>query len=514
MSDLPKPAGGHEAFLSSLSNAKRLWAFALRVSVLSHHQGLFGTADDSELSGLPKRVAEWLRQENKVAPPTVVFKEVLRESLKKINQLLDEHENFLEDKFRRIHHGMFVFIDKVDQGIRTLSRQAWIHVQAGLIEAAWDAMNANSHVKIYASTRQEAFFNYESDIKANLFGATTIIQYSEDDLSQLLDQLTLCYEGGKTFKEFVNFGVIRNRHCAFPEDSFRYLARHSLGRPRDLVILASELSRNQKALTEAAFRRIVEETSALVLAANVFEETRVFLDCLVEKSQRLGFLSLLPYNILTRQEVVQIFCKFNHCDPDSSAEIDPYADSLYHPFWELYSAGLLGVVLTESDGSKVQHFKQPHDLHDGTQTGLPNVDWYLIHPALNALIRKQRPGGYDVCHHIVVGHNYPWESYYSTLSAIDKALFGETDNELLVLAHGVLNEITAYLQEPPPGANAGGRMPPCPAWQALEGLSLKQRLTERQQFDLLALFEQLAGTCPVNNLDQPGHRLEGGGEDG
>jgi hypothetical protein len=369
-------------------------------------------------------------------------------------------------------------------------------------------MNANNHVKIYASTRQEAFFNYESDIKANLFGATTIIQYSDEDLSRLLDQLTQCYEGGKTFKEFVNLAAVRNRHCAFPEDSFRYLVRHSLGRPRDLVILASELSRNQKALTEAGFRRVVEETSASVLAANVFEETRVFLDCLGERSQRLGFLSLLPCNILTRQEVVQLFCRFNHCDPDNSAEVDPSADSLYHPFWELYSAGLLGFVETGSDGSKVQRFKQPHDLNEGTPTGLPNVAWYLIHPGLDALIRKQRPGSYNVCHHIVVGHNYPWESYYGTLSAIEKALYGETDDGLRDLAHSVLNDIIAYLHNPPAaGANADGSTPPCSVWRTPDGLSLKKRLTERQQLELLGLFEQLAGTCPVTPPIAP-HRAQ------
>ena len=38
-------------------------------------------------------------------------------------------------------------------------------------------MSANSHVKVFASIRQEAFVNYQSDIKANLFGATTLLGY-------------------------------------------------------------------------------------------------------------------------------------------------------------------------------------------------------------------------------------------------------------------------------------------------------------------------------------------------
>lgn len=492
MSDLPKPSASHEQFLASLLNTKRLWGFALRISALSHHPALISRDDAADLKKLPKRLADWL-QGSKVEP-TVAFKEVLRESVKKINQLIDQYENLLEDKFRRIHQPMFFFIDKVDQGIRSLPRQAWIYVQAGLFEAAWDAMNANNHVRIHASMRQEAFFNYESDIKTNLFGATTIIQYTDHDLSQLLDQLTDCYEGGKTFKELVNLSTIRNARCAIPEDSVRFLTRHSLGRPRDLVILASELSRNQRSLTEPAFRRIVEDTSASVLVANVFEEMRVFLDCLSDRSQRLGFLALLPHNILTRQEAITLYCKFNHCDPEGHADLDLNADNMYHPFWELYSAGLLGVVLTESDGRKVQWFKQPHDMNDGVQSGLPNVAWYLIHPALDALIRKQRPGTYHVCQHIVVGHNYPWDNHYGLLCHIENTLAGETDDEVRELAHTVLKDITAQLQSSEP--SHAGRPLPGPLAQSADAVKLKEHLTQRRQDDLWTTFEKLAGMMP------------------
>ena len=56
--------------------------------------------------------------------------------------------------------------------------------------------------------------------------------------------------------------------------------------------LASELSRNRNVLSEPAFRRIIHETSAKVLVANVFQEMRVFLDCLDDKEQRLRFFAM------------------------------------------------------------------------------------------------------------------------------------------------------------------------------------------------------------------------------
>ena len=51
-----------------------------------------------------------------------------------------------------------------------------VHMQAGMIEAAWDLMNTNRHIKIFATIREEAFASYESDIKTNLYGATSALR--------------------------------------------------------------------------------------------------------------------------------------------------------------------------------------------------------------------------------------------------------------------------------------------------------------------------------------------------
>jgi serine/threonine protein kinase len=442
MSDLPGQPAGHEAFLATLVNCKRLWAMALRISALSHHPALFGP-DDDEVKRLPRRLAGWLAGGQ--VEPTVVFKEVLGCTLKQINRLIDDNENFLEHKFRLIHSGMYFFIDKVDQGVRQLPRAAWIHVQAGLIEAAWDAMSANSHIKVYVSIRQEAFFNYESDIKANLFGATTILQYSDADLSRLLNQLTYCYEGGKTFKEMVNLQVVRRPQSAIPDDSLEYLKRYTLGRPRDLVILTRELSQHQGAMTETLYRKVIGETSATVLVANIFEEVRVFLNCLNDKQERQRFFALLPHNILTRQEAIQVYCAFNQLDADAFDHLGPDSEDLGHPFWELYSAGLLGVVVHDrEEGRVVQRFKQPRDLIDSSQSALPNVGFYLIHPALDALIARQRSAGdYNVFQHITVGHDCPWATYNATLYKIELCLFAHPDQEWATQVHDMLRTITA-----------------------------------------------------------------------
>lgn len=485
MSDVRSLSKTHDEFLSELVNAKRMWGFALRVSALSYHPSLFTANDADELALLPRRLRHWVQGAR--IEPTVVFKEMLGRSVREINRVIDETENFLDHKLRLVHSGTLFFIDKVDQGIRHLSRSGWVSVQAGLIEAAWDAMNTNSHIKVHATIRQEAFSNYESDIKANLYGATTMIQYSEDDLQRLLDQLTQCYEGSQSFKRFVNLNVVKHPHRAFPEDSFQYVRRHTLGRPRDLVIISSELSTQQSSLSEPVYRRLVNDTSAAVLVSNVFDEMRAFLDCLHDKGERLRFFSLLPHNILTRDEAIGICCQLNNIRPEDYKFYADDAGQLHHPFCELYRAGLLGVVATDPDShTAIQRFKQPHDLVNDFESSVPETPFYLIHPALDGCIRKYRTSGvYNVFHHVAVGHGQPWEDHFGAACNVERILFSVTDKPLRELVHDVLKRAAVVLKE-------GGREPLRTAMEASkEWETLREKLIADEHDDLYLLLEEL-----------------------
>lgn len=485
MGDLPSVSSNHEHFLADLKNAKRLWGLALRVSALSHHSSLFSPDDAKQVERLAKTLLPWVQGSR--VEPSVVFKEVLNLRVTEINKLLDKSQNFFELKFRQIRTGTFCFLDKVDQAIRHLSRRAWVHVQAGLIEAAWDAMNANNHVRFFATIRQEAFCTYESDIKVNLFGATTIIRYSDVELRQLLDQLTQCYEGGKTFKQLINLNVVRDPIRGVIEDSFDFMRRHSLGRPRDLVIMASEIAKNRSSLAEPDYRRLVADISAMILVKGVFSEMRVFLERLNEPEERIRFFKLLPWNILTRDDVRDIRCRFNYLDsPDSSAAA-PDPQSMYDPFAELYSAGFLGMVMREpGNPTAVQRFKRPHDMVNDSDSALPDADIYLLHPALDGFIRAQCGAqGHKVFQHIVVGHNYKWDDYCNDLYAAERALLEFNSEEFLADAHFVLKEIAA-LFEAGRKENASKVLEECEAWNRL-----KERVPQERQPNLLGRLEAL-----------------------
>ncbi len=263
MSELRSLSERYYKPLASLNTTKRLWNAALRISVISHHAGLIDDDEAFELEAFPQRMRRWLRGVK--VEPTVVFKEMTGMPVSEFNRVIDETENFLDQKLRSLHSGTYLFIDKVDQAVRQLPRQAWINVQAGLIEAAWEMMNANSHIRVFATIREEAFANYESDVKSNLFGATTRLQYTEGELAAMLDQLAVCYEGRQDFREFIGFNVIRHAQRPDPEDSFQFMRRHTFGRPRDLVAMASEMSANRNTLSEDRFCKTVYETSATSL---------------------------------------------------------------------------------------------------------------------------------------------------------------------------------------------------------------------------------------------------------
>ncbi|MCA9682554.1 MAG: hypothetical protein KC457_10195 [Myxococcales bacterium] len=335
MGDLPSLRQATIDLLTSLERCKRLWGFALRLSALSHHPALLQRGDEEILARLPPQLR--VIAEGRQAEPTMIAKELLALPPKQINQVIDGCENFLEHKIRSLHSAMFVFIDKLDQALRQLPRAAWVHMQAGMIEAAWDLMNTNRHIKIFATIREEAFSGYESDIKTNLYGATSVLRYSKHDLLELLDKLTYFYER-LPLRDFVALDVGR---------TFDFIYRHTLGRPRDLVIIASEISRNRRALDEPTFERTVQETAAGMLVANIFDEMGVFLEVLRDRDQRGRFLAMLPYNVMTADELVELWCRYHGVDREYYELHGHEAAEVYHPFRELYDCGLLGVIVRD-----------------------------------------------------------------------------------------------------------------------------------------------------------------------
>ncbi|MCA9709128.1 MAG: serine/threonine protein kinase [Myxococcales bacterium] len=488
MGDVHTPGRGQVEFMSSLGNCKRAWGFALRVCALSHQPSLIDADDREDLEAWPRRLRAMAQGTR--AEPTVVLKELLRLTVRQLNQLVDDAESFLEHKIRSLHSGMFIFVDKVDQALRTLSRAAWVHMQAGLIEAAWDLMSTNRHIKVFATIREEAFSSYESDIKANLYGATTTLRYSPGELRRMLGKLTHFYEG-LPLRDFVSPEVVA-KHSAEDEEAFDFIFRHTLGRPRDLVIIASEISRHRASLDERLFKRVVRETSAGIVVSNIFDEMRVFLDVLRDKAQRHKFLALLPYGVLTREDAIDVWCRLHGVEREYFDTYGRDSPDVYHPFRELYDCGVLGTI--EQDGPRaVQRFKQPHDAIDGLHHELPRSPYYLLHPALHALIQRVSQGTpCRVFHHVVIGHDRPWPPHYEPLVQAQRALFRAVADEHTEVEGLVMDLLARFDRRVAAGARPTEARQELGAAGSLRRISalLEERGWDELHLTLLELFPE------------------------
>lgn len=421
MTDLPPALPHNRRALFELENCKKLWSFAIQFSIISHLR-----AQAAELRPLFKNedatLLRWL--DGKQVAPSQVFKHAVDLPFHQIDSLLNRLSNALEQALREVNRAVYVFIDKVDQGISRLPRDAWINVQAGLLEAAWDCSSTNAHVKVFGTIRDEAYANYASPLKSNIRGAVLPLKYEHEDLRKLTDSLAHNYEGTSDFASFVHLSAVRNTRGCVVEDSFEYVLRHTVGRPRDLVQICSALSDCDGCLTEDRFRAVVNETAESAVVDTLFSEMEPFLNCLRSRSERERVFKLFPYNILTRNELLDALLKFRSISvgrPDGT--IGPQGDKSPDPFAELWYCGLLGVVGQDYQGKWVQQFKQPHDLVNIGACSVPVSKVYLLHPALQTTVRTMRGDDeYKIFRTVVVGHGYEWYPYSEKLIELQRQL--------------------------------------------------------------------------------------------
>ena len=178
-----------------------------------------------------------------------------------------------------------------------------------------------------------------------------------------MDRLCGCYEASLGFKDFLGIRVIKHPRRPIPEDSFQFIRRHSFGRPRDLVVIAAELSSQKDGLSESMYCKLVRRAIASYLVPGIFEEMRVFLDCLGDQATRMRFLEILPTNIVDRRDAVTICARFNGISEEMVLELGDATADIFHPFQDLYLAGLLGVIQTAPDSDRqIQLFRRPDDM--------------------------------------------------------------------------------------------------------------------------------------------------------
>ena len=420
-------------FFEDLERARELWELSIKISIFSYLN--IKVRNLAELKKVNSDYASWI-ENNSQKRPTEVFSEIMhKNSPSKISQLC---KNFiLNSDFADIKEPIYIFIDKVDQALRdqNMTKNAWINIQVGLIEGAFNILQSNNHIKVYANVRQEAYANYESHTKNNLDGSTLILKYSNDELFSIMNKLCHYYEN-KGFIEYLGVEEIFNNNAFENEEIFKYMVRHSLGRPRDLVLISSKISQSGIKGNKDSLKRIINETCERRIIPNVFSEVSVFIKCLNDKEKRNQFFRLIPYNVLDQDDVKYIWSKFNNVGDLDIKDIDEdeLTNSYYNPFSELVKLGLLGYLQEFDQNQYLQKFRTPDDLQEFDSPFLPRLrgnSLYFIHPSLNELIKSSNNySNYYIFKYFLIGNLEKWNYLNTKLMEIQKYIL-KIDDSLL-----------------------------------------------------------------------------------
>ncbi len=326
--------------------------------------------------------------------------------------------------FRSIHTPIVAFIDNVDQHFDahilpsergsqgTTDKAIWYSAQTGLAVAIRDLHPQNNHVKIFASIRSEAFAQllHDSAMSQQIEGSALTIQYQQEDLRQIFirnllaesDENCVDPRSADPFARF--FGAqtshLDHSHVGESEDIWSYIARHTLGRPRDFMTVGYRLSQIAPSNRSAAnIRTAVNEASETIGAAYI-NEIKGHLSAEIDFGLLFG---LIRRNILTPEQVVSISLQYNESAMASLKNV-PYV----HVFCALYKVGLLGYITRDvGTANVVQRFAKPGAMLFAADGVLPKSSHYIIHPALDAHIRL-RASQYTHDTLNIAGHGRRW----------------------------------------------------------------------------------------------------------
>ncbi len=430
---------------------KRFWELVIELSILSYTTSEF----KKEFKDFPQRVMrhkgfleELIGQQNSIE---YVFNEIILLNETVLTNFIDDVSNYIGKKFSEINQGVYIFMDRLDNVLETAHDQIWIPIQVGLLEAAWDLMRSNHHIKIFLSIRQEAYAAHHSRNTNAISSSVVKIEYSKTELKELVDNLVKFYENSLNLERFLGFDTFPNTITYMDENVFDFMYRYSIGRPRDFVQFCYELSKKKDSYHNISTKRMelkksITFTSSNTIISSLYDELKMLMKCFMSLDYFNKFLVKLQHNVLTYQELKDICQDFNGENCNGECACCPSSN---HPFCDLYNMGLLGIVERSSIDVEVkQKFKTPYE---DFQYGLRgDIEFFLIHPALREYIKKLHNSSpiekkYELYTGILVGAEVPWTNQYTELYKVNKFLDSIRVSDVFEYFSSLLKK---YLKEP------------------------------------------------------------------
>lgn len=381
--------------------------------------------------GIPK---ELLTQFN----PSYILVLLLRSSPKQLIGYLDSLRSKSHQLVLAINRRVVVFIDQTDQGISDYDENIWINAQCGLVGAIFK-LSAQSQIMVFTSIRMEAWDGFEHEQKSQMRGLVLELEYSDNELKEIfknsIEVIELYGKNKKTgspISAFCGVDDLSNTYTNDSEGVFTYILRHTLRRPRDLVLLGDEFHKSNEAneLSYIEFTKLVNRIPARDINDSFFVEVARFFRCFQEVKREYLF-SLFSNNVLTRENVIDIcdlyndgiMCFYRENKGQMGMHECAKCPGKNYIFSDLYRVGLIGIVVEESniDGSKrLQEFRKVGSIGKGV---LPHSDYYLLHPAMDHIIRKKYNNNkYQPYRGILIGHGEEWKPKHTAIICLTELL--------------------------------------------------------------------------------------------
>ena len=401
----------------------QVWSAALMLSVVKSSAKYYPLDPDDFRSAV---IRQLLLSSYPVSPFDALKR--LINSDREFQQARRSHDlTTLMSYYRQIRRPVAVFVDTIDEYFegyvsqsevdasymhRNKDSRIWIVGQLGICRAIRELLGVNSHVKIFVSIRKEAFnsLDYYDRNAVNISSLVVQLHYSANELGRIFDNNIAAMQRDDLMQpreatpiaRFIGAAnaTILNPITKKSELFYDFMVRHSLYRPRDLMLIGGKIAQIPTAeRTQERLRAAVDQAAGEIVSHYLAE-----MRGLTDVPDRLLF-GLIPSNVLDRSALQGIAGGYA-----AQLKTKGLDDSGADPFSALYRLGLLGVVRRNREQQDIQIFRRPHDIErGGSEVTLPAERHYLIHPALDDLI-AQASSDYIRAFHTrnVIGHGCRW----------------------------------------------------------------------------------------------------------
>lgn len=319
----------------------------------------------------------------------------------------DKLTNLLRDSNKPV----YLFIDNLDKHYELLP-ELWFQSMEALFRVIRDIRRQLRHIHVFTSIRKDIYNRFATEQITQFDDYIAFLDYTraevlrvfEHGIARLEDTLLSIPALRKDDPWHAFFGNavnIENLIVSQQTEKIQdYVFRHSLWRPRDLVLLGNRIltAKGDAPMTADSVRNGVSDAAALI-CRQYLEEIRPSIPAAM--SVKYFVREFLGSNILTREDAEMACAMYTESLGTPCAQ-DCHKCDGPHPVCALYSVGLIGAVTQSTVTGKVQQtFLKPGERPavEGRER-IPHTRWYVVHPVLyeilgNERINKSVVVGYD-----------------------------------------------------------------------------------------------------------------------